>query len=135
MKRIKINKQKGIFNVFVLFFIVLLFFSFSVLLKVYLSAKEILDMHFYAKKVYYLALSGINISDEYLPQIPQYNLPLTEEKVFIYNNLNKALKVSNNLEGEIYLLRATDGRLFSAAIVNNNCRTILKKKNNILTQL
>lgn len=121
------NKNKGSILIFVLVFMLIIAMSvttLSIVLNLYLKS---ISLEINQKKAYYLAQSGLNIAPYYFELIPLKNIPLTDEKTWLYNHLAEGFVINQNLDGQIVLFKSTKNFLYSVGLFSNKSRTIIRE--------
>ena len=78
-------------------------------------------------KSYYLAYSGVNLAPRYFSQIPYVTIPKGQDnKAWIYEHLNSGKGFSQNMDGEIFLMRGSNNLIYSVGRVQNKYRKIFQ---------
>ncbi|MFA5878976.1 MAG: hypothetical protein WC860_02250 [Candidatus Margulisiibacteriota bacterium] len=121
------NKDKGSILIFILVFMLILIISISTLsIALNLFVKSLV-LEINHKKAYYLAQSGLNIAPYYFDAIPIKNIPLSDEKGWLYNHLFEGLLINRDLDGEIILFKSQNNTIYAVGLVQKKARSILKE--------
>jgi hypothetical protein len=120
------TKQKGFLVIFALIFIAVLLMSILGLGRLFVLYSQTVDLRYKRLKAYYLAESGWAIAKENFAVIRTLSVPSSSQKEWIYANINNATRIDlGTEESKLYLLKS-EASLYSAGIVQDKYRVILK---------
>jgi hypothetical protein len=132
-KLAQITDKQGFSLITVVILIAIMFSQISFLVRNYIIHTQNIDLQYKIAKTHYLAVSGLAIAKDNFDFIPVISENYSKQA--IYNSLGSAFLYNNAVEGQLFLLK-TDSIIYSAGILNNKYRCLIKifyqNKNNKL---